>query len=246
MTGIIAKKYLGQHFLGSEEIAGQISKQVSAAGKVLEIGPGLGMLTTFLAKRCSDLTAVEIDAELVKILQKKFKKNKNVAVKQGDCLEEDYPAYATVCGLLPYNISSQIIEKLARSTGCKNGVFVIQRELGQRMVADPGTADYSRFSVLCQNNFNCEIISTYPPEVFWPAPQVHSALVKMARRKPLVIDQALVNALFQHKNQKVRKALLHSKHLLGEKTGKLMEKLGGLGEKRVVQLTLEELAKISS
>jgi 16S rRNA (adenine1518-N6/adenine1519-N6)-dimethyltransferase len=246
MTEIIAKKYLGQHFLGSEEIAGQISKQVPAVGKVLEIGPGLGMLTSFLAGRCADLTAVEIDAELVKILQKKFKNSKNaVAIKQGDCLEEDYSAYATVCGLLPYNISSQIIEKLSRSK-CKNGVFVIQRELGQRMVAGPGTADYSRFSVLCQNNFNCEIISTYPPEVFWPAPKVYSCLVKMARKKPLVIDQALVNALFQHKNQKVKKALLHSKHLLGEKTGKIAEKLGGLGEKRVVQLTLAELAKISN
>ncbi len=241
---IIAKEKWGQNFLGSEETAEKIALEIKAKKNVLEIGPGLGMLTGFLAERCKKLTCVEIDPELAHILRKKFKSTKNVEVKNGDCLNEDFSQFDVVVGLLPYNISSVIIEKFIRSK-CKNAVFVVQKEVGERMVGLPGSRNYSRLSILCQNNSKCELIEVYPPEFFWPVPKVHSALVKMERKKPLAIDQGIVNALFQHKNQKVKKALKHSVHLLGEKTQKIITKHPHFMEKRVVELTIEEIAELS-
>lgn len=245
MDEIVPKEKWGQNFLGSEETAEKIAAIVPKGKSVLEIGPGLGALTGFLAQRCKKLTCVEIDPELAHVLRRKFKNDENVEIKDGDCLHEDFSQFDVVVGLLPYNISSLIIEKFIRST-CKKAVFVVQKEVGERMVASPGSRDYSRLSILCQNNCKCELIEVYPPEFFWPVPKVHSALVKMEKKKPLEIDQALLNALFQHKNQKVKKALKHSVHLLGEKTEKIIAKHNNpLMEKRVVELTIGEIAQLS-
>ncbi len=237
MEEIKAKKHLGQNFLGNETIAKKISELVPKNFKTLEIGPGLGMLTQFLVEKV-DLTAFEIDENLVKILKKRFKLAKIVC---GDALKTNYDDFDTVCGLLPYNVSSQIIEKFVKSK-CKKAIFVIQKELAERTVASPGTHNYSRFSILVQNNCNCKVIEIYGENEFWPAPKVKSALIVMEKKKPLQIDQKLVNALFQHKNQKVKKALKHSSHLL-ENIDKYH---GSLLEKKVVQLTIEEIATLSS
>lgn len=244
MEAITAKKWLGQHFLGNEETAARISELIPKNKTVLEIGPGLGIFTTPLAARCKKLTAIELDPDLVKILKKKFKAFKNVEIVHGDCMNENFSNYDVVCGLLPYNISSQIIEKFCKSESCKTAIFVIQKELAQRVVASPGTREYSRFSILCQNNANCEVVEFYPPEAFWPAPQVHSGLVKMEKKKPLLLDQAVVNALFQHKNQKLKKALKHSAHLLGKKVDAILEKNRELENKKVVELSLEEIGRL--
>ncbi len=244
MAEIIPKEKWGQNFLGSEETAEKIALEIKTKKSVLEIGPGLGILTGFLVERCKKLTCVEIDPELAHILQRKFKTTKNIEIKNNDCLQEDFSQFDVVVGLLPYNLSSMIIEKFIRSK-CKNAVFVVQREVGQRIVALPGSRDYSRLSILCQNNCKNELVEIYPPEFFWPIPKVHSALIKMERKKPVDIDQALVNALFQHKNQKVKKALKHSMHLLGEKVKKIVEKNPHFMEKRVVELTIAEIAQLS-
>ncbi|MFH0713461.1 MAG: 16S rRNA (adenine(1518)-N(6)/adenine(1519)-N(6))-dimethyltransferase RsmA [Candidatus Micrarchaeota archaeon] len=238
MSEITPRKELGQNFLTSEEIAIQIAELVPTKGKVLEIGPGLGALTEHLAKRVSDLTVVEIDPQLIEILHRKLPAS--VEIIHNNCMKEDYSQYDAIVGLLPYNLSSQIIEKFTVSTA-KTAVFVIQKELAERVVAPAGTRDYSRFSVLCQNNCNCELIETYPPEVSWPAPQVHSSLVVMKKKKPIALNQQLVNALFQHKNQNVRKALKHSRHLLKIDETKISQTLL---EKKVVQLTIQELSEM--
>ncbi len=235
------KKWLGQHFLGSEEAAEKISDLVPCKN-VLEIGPGLGALTTFLVKKVKKLTVIEIDAQLEQILKKKFRKN--VEIKIGDCLKEDFSRFEVIVGLLPFNISPQVIEKFIQSEA-KQGIFVVQKELAQRMVAEPGSTEYSRFSVLVQNNCKCEMLETYPPSFFWPQPKVQSTLVKLEKKEPLKINQVLVNSLFQHKNQKVKKALKHSRHLLGASAEELIKKIGELGEKKVVQLTLQELSDMS-
>ncbi len=242
---IIAKKKWGQNFLGSEETAEKIAAEIPTGKNVLEIGPGLGMLTGFLAERCKKLTCVEIDRELIYVLEKKFANAKNVTIRHGDCLDEDFSKYDVVVGLLPYNISSRIIEKFVNSK-CKTAVFVVQKEVGERVAGLPGSRNYSRLSVLCQNNCACEFLEVYPPEFFWPIPKVHSGLVKMQRKKPLEVDQNLLNALFQHKNQKVKKALKHSVHLLGEKAEKIAGKNPGLMEKRVVELTIGQIHQLSS
>ncbi|MDP3742460.1 MAG: 16S rRNA (adenine(1518)-N(6)/adenine(1519)-N(6))-dimethyltransferase RsmA [Candidatus Micrarchaeota archaeon] len=245
MEQVIAKKKWGQNFLGSEETAEKIASEIPAGKNVLEIGPGLGMLTGFLVERCKKLTCIEIDRELTYILEKKFANTKNVEIKHGDCLGEDFSKFDVVVGLLPYNISSRIIEKFVNSK-CKTAIFVVQKEVGERIAGLPGSKNYSRLSVLCQNNCACELVEVYPPEFFWPVPKVHSSLVKMQRKKPLAIDQTLINALFQHKNQKIKKALKHSRHLLGEKVEKIIEKNPALIEKRVVELSIGQLSELGS
>ncbi len=238
MSEITPKKSLGQNFLGNEEAAQQIAELIDVEN-VLEIGPGLGALTKQLAGRIKKLTVVEIDNELSHILKKQL--GKKIKIIQGDCLDQSFSDYNCIVGLLPYNISSKVIEKFIRSNAEK-AVFVVQHEVAERMVAAPGTRDYSRLTILCQNNCECELIAVYPPEFFWPKPQVHSALITMKKKTPMELDQTLVNALFQHKNQKVKKALKHSRHILGLKT----PANDSLLEKKVVQLTIEELAKLSA
>lgn len=234
--GIKPKKHLGQHFLGDETIAHEIAAHI-VGSNVLEIGPGLGILTSILSKKVR-LTAIELDEELVKILRKKIRKSKIVC---GDALKADYSQYEVICGLLPYNISSQIIEKFIKSKS-ETAVFVIQKELAERIVAKAGTKEYSRFSVLCQNNCECKILATYEPTVFWPVPKVKSALVELKKKSGLQLNASLINALFQHKNQKVKKALKHSSHLLGKK---VMSLHSALLNRRVVTLTIEELSQLS-
>ncbi len=237
------KKKWGQHFLGSEETAIDIANQVPSGKNVLEIGPGRGMLTQFLAGKCNSLTAVEIDETLVKILKKKF--GKKILVKHGDCLEEDFSQYDVVTGLLPYNLSSLIIEKFIKSK-TPLAVFVVQKEMGERIVAVPHSRDRSRLSVLCQNNAQCKLLEIYPAHIFWPKPKVQSTLVKLERKAPLPMNNEIVNAIFQHKNQKLRKALKHSSHLLGEKVDKIIGEHRGLMDKRAVELTLAELSALSN
>ncbi len=229
MDEIKPDKRLGQHFLGSEATAQKIARHIQGE-KVLEIGPGLGILTQFLIKK--KLTAIEIDPRLANILKKRF----GSAVKHGDALQEDFSSFDCVCGLLPYNLSAKIIEKFLKSD-CKLGVFVVQKEVAERMVAKSGSGNYSRLSILVQNNANCRLIATYNEDEFWPKPRVKSSLVVLEKKKPLLLNQELVNALFQHKNQKVRKALKHS--------GRTISYSGPLLEKKVRKLTIEQLAELS-
>ncbi len=242
MLEIKPKHWLGQNFLNSEKIAEKFAGYLQEGKNILEIGPGLGIITNRLTKRAKKVTAVEIDKDLEKILKKKFLQNRKVKVKIGDALKEDFSKFDAIVGALPYNLAAQIIEKFMQSK-CNVGLFIVQLEFAKRIIAQPGESDYSRLSILCQNGATAELKDIIDRDNFWPEPEVTSAIVKIEKTGQKVkIDDELVRALFQHKNQNIRKALKHS----GKKWEKVVEKIPAeMTIKRGRELSLEELQTIS-
>ncbi len=179
------KKRYGQHFLTDRHYLGRIVEAIapSPGQSMVEIGPGSGLLTEALAPRVDHLHVVEIDRELAAGLRARFDPAR-VTVHEGDALEFDFaalPSPLRVVGNLPYNVSSPILfrmEEIAdRLSDC---VFMLQKEVVDRMVAAPGTADYGRLSVMLQYRFAMGAAFRVPPGAFTPPPKVDSAVVRMA------------------------------------------------------------------
>ncbi|MCL5011679.1 MAG: 16S rRNA (adenine(1518)-N(6)/adenine(1519)-N(6))-dimethyltransferase RsmA [Candidatus Marsarchaeota archaeon] len=191
-----------QVFLNNEPILDFIAGMTS--GRILEIGGGHGELTKHLAKK-GRVTVVELDEKLSGKI-----KIPGVEVISKDALEVDFDGYDFITGNLPYNISSQIIIKFLESN-TKKAIFTVQKELAKRMVAKPGSRDYSKLSVNVQNVGICNILKIIPPEFFNPKPKVFSAVVELKKnKKPILItelDWKIVNFIFQHKNQNIGKVL---------------------------------------
>ncbi|MDR3651774.1 MAG: 16S rRNA (adenine(1518)-N(6)/adenine(1519)-N(6))-dimethyltransferase RsmA [Paludibacter sp.] len=186
MTEVRAKKYLGQHFLKDMGIASQIANSLILDGEtsVLEIGPGMGVLTQFLLQNpLIDLTAVELDTESVKYLQEHYPKLK---VIEADFLKMDlksiFPSKFCVIGNFPYNISSQIFFKMLDnkdSIPCLAGM--IQKEVAERIAAPAGSKTYGILSVLMQAYYKIEYLFTVHEHVFDPPPKVKSAVIRFTR-----------------------------------------------------------------
>ena len=183
------KKRFGQHFLTDQHYLARIVSAIDAkrGDAMVEIGPGTGILTAALAPRLERLHAVEIDRELAAALEGRFP---NVVVHNEDALAFDFtrlPQPLRVVGNLPYNVSSPILFRMeeiaARLQDC---VFLLQREVVERMVADPGTPDYGRLSVMLQYRFAMALAFHVPAGAFTPPPRVESAVVRM---KPLGADR---------------------------------------------------------
>ena len=245
-----AKKQFSQHFLADDSVAEQIAETIDLEGKtIIEIGAGTGKLTAFLAARAERVIAVELDEDLIPELEKFLSDYDNVEIVHADALQTELGGYDAVFGNIPYNISSPILVNLLKSRFNK-AVLLMQKELAERMCVPPGDKEYSRLSVLAQNNARIKIIAEVPPEAFKPVPKVRSAIVFFEEKKPSEkrkLDGAFVAALFQHKNQTVSNALKHSAASLGSdkhEIKELAEKLP-LCHKRVRELTIEELEETS-
>lgn len=245
-----AKKQFSQHFLADDSVAEQIAEAIDLEGKtVIEIGAGTGKLTAFLAARAERVIAVELDEELIPELEKFLSDYDNVEIVRADALQTELGGYDVVFGNIPYHISSPLLVKLLKSRFNK-AILLMQKELAERMAAPPGDKEYSRLSVLAQNNARIEIIAGVPPTAFEPQPQVHSAIVLLEEKKQSQkrkLDDALVAALFQHKNQTVSNALKHSAASLGRNKHELKQLVEQLPlcRKRVRELTIEELEETS-
>lgn len=244
-------KKLGQHFLAAPEILGEITELLPIKGKnVLEIGAGDGRLTEALAEAGAKVTALEIDAHLIALLKKRFSKNRRVKIVAESVLDFSFSPFKLIFGNIPYNLSTPILLKTLESD-FEHALLMVQAEFGERLVARAGTKNYSRLSVMLQSKAKAEIVNFIPRECFYPIPEVDSLLLHITPRKKseiVSLDEELVSALFQHPNQNLRKALKHSRHLLGEKKVKeLAAKIrGDLLGKSARQLSLEELALLSS
>lgn len=245
------KAKLSQHFLVAPQFSEEISELLPRGESVLEIGAGTGLLTAELAKRAKKVVAVEIDAELLPRLEERLQKQKNVRIVHADALEFDFSPYKFIFGAIPYRISSPLLFKIL-ATDFKQAVVVVQAEFGQRLVAQPGSADWSRLSVMVQSVCAPKIVDCIPAVCFSPPPRVDSVIVRLQalpKEKRIKLDEQLVSALFQHKNQSVRKALLHSERVLGKEKSelkKLLEKMpADLVEKKVRRLSLSEIAELS-
>ena len=217
MAQVRAKKYLGQHFLKDMGIASQIAESLvlDSRTSVLEIGPGMGVLTQFLLQNpLIDLTAVELDTESVEYLHIHYP---GLKVIEADFLKMDlknlFPDKFCIIGNFPYNISSQIFFKMLDnkdSIPCLAGM--IQKEVAERIAAPAGSKTYGILSVLMQAYYKIEYLFTVPPTVFDPPPKVESAVIRFTRNEVSKIncDEQLFKTVVKTSFNQRRKTLRNS------------------------------------
>lgn len=209
--GVRPRKQLGQHFLVDARVA---ERHVEHAGVrrsdvVLEIGPGLGILTRRLAERARRVVAIETDRRFAAYLRESLPE---VEVVLGDALKVDWPAFDVMASNLPYQISSPLTFKLL-DVPFARAVLMYQWEFARRMFARPATRDYSRLTVGVYRRAACDLLERVPRTAFLPQPRVNSALVRLEPRPPPfpVRDpgryDAVVDALFAHRRKTVENGL---------------------------------------
>ena len=183
------KKRFGQHFLQDPNTARIVVSGVTAEDVVLEVGPGRGFLTAFLAQRARLVHAVEIDPDVLPALREAVGGLDNVRIHEGDALRFDYstlePAPNKLVANLPYNVASPLVLRLLEEVEDLGTLrFMVQFEVARRMAAERGTKDYGAYAVLAQLLAQVGILHRVPPTVFDPPPRVHSAVVEMERKQP--------------------------------------------------------------
>jgi 16S rRNA (adenine1518-N6/adenine1519-N6)-dimethyltransferase len=218
-----ARKRFGQNFLVDEQIIGEIISAIrpEPEDNMVEIGPGLGALTSPLLKRLNHLHVVEIDRDIIARLEQEYPREdtkSKLIIHAGDALDFDIatlPAPLRIVGNLPYNISSPLLFHFASYAGrILDMHFMLQNEVVERMVAAPSTPAYGRLSVMLQYRFHMEKLLDVPPESFRPAPKVNSAIVRMV---PLPASEiavrneklfaAVVRAAFGQRRKTLRNTL---------------------------------------
>ena len=184
---MFAKKKFGQNFLIDKNILNKIveSSNITKEDTVIEIGPGMGCLTEFLAINAKNVIAYEIDPDMVENLGELLVEYSNVEVVLQDFLKADLSKYNTeekcknikVVANLPYYITTPIIFKLLSETKIKQFTFMVQKEVAERFTGKPNTKDYNSLSVAMNFKTNSKIIGKVRPNSFYPAPNVDSALL---------------------------------------------------------------------
>ncbi|HEA30339.1 MAG TPA: 16S rRNA (adenine(1518)-N(6)/adenine(1519)-N(6))-dimethyltransferase RsmA [Leeuwenhoekiella sp.] len=196
--GVRAKKHLGQHFLKDEHVARNIGDTLTLQGydQILEIGPGMGVLTKYLLDRCKKITAMELDAESVVYLNHSFPlehpaltERSNLHVIEADFLRYDLSTLFgeqpfAITGNFPYNISTQIVFKtLQYRNRIPELTGMFQKEVAQRICEPAGSKTYGILSVLAQAFYEVEYLFTVPPQVFDPPPKVESGVIRLTRKE---------------------------------------------------------------
>ena len=213
------KKRFGQHFLTDRHYLARIADAIAPqpSDSMVEIGPGTGILTDALVPKLVHLHVVEIDRDLAAELSARFPAGK-LTVHRADALDFDYatlPAPLRVVGNLPYNVSTPILFRVAAiGDRLQDAIFMLQKEVVERMVAAPDTEAYGRLSVMLQYRFAMELLFRVPPGAFTPPPKVDSAVVLM---KPLPADRprardeelfaGIVMAAFSQRRKMLRSAV---------------------------------------
>jgi len=212
------RKRFGQHFLTDRHYLRRVVEAIAPrpGDSMVEIGPGTGILTEELVARVEHLHVIEIDRDLAAALRGRFPAGK-VSVHEGDALEFDFaglPAPLRVVGNLPYNVSTPLLFRIASiAERVRDCVFMLQKEVVERMVAAPGTADYGRLSVMLQYRFAMALAFRVPPGAFTPPPKVDSAVVRMeplgagrARARDESRFERIVAAAFSQRRKTLRNA----------------------------------------
>lgn len=247
-----AKKHLGQHFLTDESIAEKIADSLTLAGykHVLEIGPGMGVLTKYLLKKNVTTHVIEIDTESVNYLKANFL-NLNDRIIEKDFLKMDLASIFNhepfaIIGNFPYNISSQILFKtldMRNQVPEFSGMF--QKEVALRICSKEGSKVYGILSVLTQAFYDASYLFTVPPTVFNPPPKVESGVLMLKRKEnyKLPCDEALffkvVKTAFQQRRKTLRNSL---------KTFNLSDNLkaNSIFDKRPEQLSVKAFIELTS
>lgn len=219
----LARKRFGQNFLHDHSIIYNILAQAHPTPDQhwVEIGPGLGALTKPLLQAGVKLDVVELDRNLVALLQKQFAGQANLTIHSADALNFDFTALVNtneklrVIGNLPYNISTPLMFHLLENAGCIEDMhFMLQKEVVDRICAEPGNKKYGRLSVMMQYFCETEWLFDVPPESFDPVPQVTSAIVKLTPHaqppvaiKDLASFNQLVTQAFSQRRKTIRNSL---------------------------------------
>jgi 16S rRNA (adenine1518-N6/adenine1519-N6)-dimethyltransferase len=188
----IARKRFGQNFLTDQQVLGDIIAVINPkeGQSMVEIGPGLAAMTKLLLDGLTQLHVVELDRDLVARLKKQFDPKKLI-IHEGDALQFDFASIPVaenqklrIVGNLPYNISSPLLFHLADFTEhVEDQHFMLQKEVVERMVAEPGSKTYGRLSVMLQWRYHMELLFIVPPTAFDPPPKVDSAIVRMIPKR---------------------------------------------------------------
>ena len=222
-NGLAMTKKFGQNFLINPEARARIvsAAMVSPGMDVWEIGPGLGAITHLLLKAGVAVKAFEIDHGFASVLRDKAFPDEDFTLIEGDALETLFsiPFDADrVMGNLPYNVGSEIIARLIeRRCLPPMMVFTLQKEVALRMMAKPGSEDYSSFSVLTQLDYDNTVPFTIKAGSFFPAPRVDSAVIVMRRKESYVDDEerddflAFIRVLFSQRRKTIRNNILSSR-----------------------------------
>ena len=260
------QKKFGQNFLIDTRV---LDKIINAAGltkedMVLEIGPGIGTMTQYLAEAAREVVAVEIDNNLIPILRETLKDYENVTIINNDILKVDIKELAEshngnrpikVVANLPYYITTPIIMGLFESNvPIDNITVMVQKEVAERMQAKPGTKDYGALSLAVQYYAKPYIVANVPPNCFIPRPNVGSAVIRLTRHQdpPVQVKDAglmftLIRASFNQRRKTLQNGLYNSPELFYTKAqiAWAIEQLGVSAQIRGEALTLEQFGRLS-
>ncbi len=261
--GITLNKNLGQNYLIDKNKRDQIIGfgDINKDDVVLEIGTGIGTLTIEIAKRAKKVIAIEQDTNICNILKKRLEDEKidNVELINDDALSVDFPKFNKIISNLPYQISSPITFKFL-NYDFDLAVLMYQKEFASRMNGEVGSKNYSRLSAMLYFKCNVETLTEVSAESFIPKPKVDSTVVKLTPKENEIgeIDfktySNFTKALFQHRNKKIRNALIDSRHIISDIDKKVLKKrlnaieddeLNAYLSQRVIALTPEEILYIS-
>ena len=264
--GFVFQKRFGQNFLIDTHVLERIieASEITKNDFVLEIGPGIGTMTQYLAEAAREVTAVEIDDALIPILKDTLKEWDNVTVLHGDILKTDIRKIADeknqgrpikVVANLPYYITTPIIMGLFESHVPVDSITVmVQKEVADRMQTGPGSKDYGALSLAVQYYAKPEIVANVPPNCFMPRPKVGSAVIRLTchQEKPVQVQDeklmfSIIRASFNQRRKTLANGLKNAATLdfTKEEVEAAIDALGKGASVRGETLTLEEFARLS-
>jgi 16S rRNA (adenine1518-N6/adenine1519-N6)-dimethyltransferase len=264
MEKIRPKRALGQNFLTDMNIVNRIvdAAGVSEKDHILEIGPGRGVMTRAMAARGAEILALELDRQLVPLLEEDFARKGNVAIVQGDILKADlgetllsrFNGRWKVVANLPYNISSQVLIKFLDDRRLFSTlVLMLQREVGERLVAPPGCKEYGILTLFCGLHFHIQKEFVVRPGSFYPPPKVDSVVLSfhpLAAPRADVGNEAFFREVVRVSFSQRRKTLwncLRSSPLLSDEAvlREVLSQVGIDGGRRGETLSMDEFASLS-
>lgn len=242
-----ATKSKGQNFLVKPSVTKRIveSANISTTDRIIEVGGGVGILTEALVESGAEITVIEKEAKLANYLKEKFKQ---ANVISADALKLDWPDHDKVIANLPYSISSHILDKIFHNNAT-TAVIMIQKEVAERCIAQPGDRNYSRISVLCQLHAITKRLFNVGPDAFFPRPRITSTVLQFTIQPAQTENkhdeiELLVRSLFTLR-RRVLRSVLRSYLRKKEISPKVWEDVP-LGAKRVFELSINELDDLVS
>lgn len=253
--GISPRKSLGQHFLVDAHARQKLVRyaDIQAGDTVLEVGAGIGFLTADLLRFAKKVVAIEKDPTLAEILKRRLGRFRKLHIIVGDALEVKLPAFDRLASTPPYQISSKLLLRIAIRKFAK-AVLTLQDEFARRLVAEPGTEDYGRITVMTRHRVNVQLRDLISRNAFFPQPRVNSRIVEIQPRKDLtrhrVADERvfkhLVRGLFTQRRRVLRGALKHYLDKIGIGMTDSMLSVVQDPASRVFQLRLEDFERLAN